>query len=30
MDLGLKVMLICAGFMLLCTVLGFIGKKLSE
>ncbi len=30
MDIGLKVFLICAGFMLLCTALGFIGKKLAD
>ena len=30
MDLGLKVILICAAFMLLSTVLGLIGKKLAD
>ncbi len=29
MDIGMKVTLICAGFLLVCAVLGFIGKKLS-
>ena len=26
MDIGLKVVLICAGFMAICVVLGMIGK----
>ena len=30
MDIGLKVVLICAGFMAICVVLGMIGKKLAE
>ena len=30
MDIGLKVVLICAGFMGICVVLGMIGKKLAE
>ena len=30
MDIGLKVVLICAGFMAICVVLGRIGKKLAE
>ncbi|XUR87173.1 hypothetical protein WCP94_003813 [Bilophila wadsworthia] len=30
MDIGLKVVLICAGFMVICVVLGMIGKKLAE
>ena len=30
MDLGLKVILICAAFMLLSTVLGLIVKNLAE
>ena len=30
MDLGLKVIIICAAFMLLSTVLGLIGKKLAD
>ncbi len=30
MDIGLKVILICAGFMAVCIVLGMIGKKLAE
>ena len=29
MDIGLKVVLICAGFMAICVVLGMIGKKLA-
>ena len=30
MDIGLKVVLICAGFKAICVVLGMIGKKLAE
>ena len=30
MDIGLKVVLICAGFMAICVVLGMTGKKLAE
>ena len=30
MDIGLKVVLICAGFMVICVVLGMVGKKLAE
>ena len=30
MDIGLKVVLICAGFMAICVALGMIGKKLAE
>ena len=30
MDIGLKVVLICAGFMAICVFLGMIGKKLAE
>ena len=30
MDIGLKVVLICAGFMVIRVVLGMIGKKLAE
>ena len=30
MDIGLKVVLICAGFMAICVVLGMNGKKLAE
>jgi len=30
MDIGLKVVLICACFMVICVVLGMIGKKLAE
>ena len=30
MDIGLKVVLICVGFMAICVVLGMIGKKLAE
>ena len=30
MDIGLKVVLICAGFMAICVVLGMFGKKLAE
>ncbi len=29
-DIGSKVVLICAGFMAICVVLGMIGKKLAE
>lgn len=29
MDIGLKVTLICAGFLFICAALGFIGKKLA-
>ncbi len=30
MDLGMKVVLVCAGFMALAIILGFFGKKLSD
>lgn len=30
MDLGMKVILVCAAFMALAVVLGFFGKKLSD
>ncbi len=30
MDLGMRVFIACSAFVLLCVVLGYIGKKLSD
>ncbi len=30
MDLGMRVLIACSAFVLLCAVLGYVGKRLSD